>query len=230
MISAALVRPKSRSAFAADDRVAGHERDRGRSLEQRQQVRRARPPPAARRARVFLKILYSVSAGRSAPRSSASAVTVRPRYSVSTAASASPSFVRISSTTATFSGLAMRLPGPTVGTPRDLEDDTPMTATIGCGRFPEAASSGGHTPWGPVRGSRASGPLPRVRDRRSVACDEIVGRGRYYTAAFAESSRRVTEGSMRTPGPIVDDVVTPFRYRPFEAAGFARLSSSRTEW
>ena len=52
--------------------VALDEGDRGRALEQRQRGRSSPASSAARRASVFLKTLYSVSAGRSAPRSSAS--------------------------------------------------------------------------------------------------------------------------------------------------------------
>ena len=37
-----------------------------------------------------------------------------------------------------------------------------------------------------------------------------------------------TSGSIFTPGPIVDDVVMPLRYRPFADGGFARWISSRT--
>src|SRR3954453_20780221 len=76
----------------------------------------------ARRASVFLNTLYSVPEPRSDPRRSANAWTLSPRYSVRTVASASASLARISSTTATFSGLAIGL--PLAGTDRDVAADT----------------------------------------------------------------------------------------------------------
>ena len=42
----------------------------------------------------------------------------------------------------------------------------------------------------------------------------------------ADSTR--ASGEILMPGPIVDDVVMPLRYRPFEAAGLARMISSST--
>ena len=85
---------------------------------------------------MFLNTLYWVPLGRSDARSSASSWTVRPRYSVSTAASESSSLVRISSTTATFSGLAILL--PLAETDRDVTADTRDVPSKS-----ESASSGG---------------------------------------------------------------------------------------
>ena len=90
-----LRRAKSRSAFAAmTASPRGDERDRDRPLEQRRRSRRGPASSAARRARRVLEdlVLGRRRAQRGA-RASASSVTVRPRYSVSTAASAASSLV-----------------------------------------------------------------------------------------------------------------------------------------
>ena len=101
--------------------VAVHERDRHRALEQ---VGDLVEPAALDRptGQRVLEHLVLGAAGRSDARSSASSWTVSPRYSVSTAASDSSSLVRISSTTATFSGLAIWL--PLAETDRDVTADT----------------------------------------------------------------------------------------------------------
>src|SRR4051812_26465158 len=114
--SAGLVRPKSRKALAA---ATASPRTNAIAVGPCRSSASSVSPAAsaARRASVFLKTLYSVAAGRSAPRRVASSVTLRPRYSVRIAASASPSLVRISSTTATFSGLAMCAPETGSGRP-----------------------------------------------------------------------------------------------------------------
>ena len=51
-----------------------------------------------------------------------------------------------------------------------------------------------------------------------------------YYAALVRTESAATAGSMRMPGPIVDDVVIDLMYRPLDAAGLVRRISSRTAW
>ena len=154
--SAGLLRPKSRSALAAP---AASPRTKAIATGPSNiDATPSRPESAtALRAKVFLNTLYSVPATRSEARNAASSGTVSPRYSVRTAASASASFVRISSTTATFSGLAML--GLPIGRQR-------KTGRRRYAKRPveQGASSGGPT----------SGRVHYLeRDRRSAA-DSVV--------------------------------------------------------
>src|SRR6266576_2107749 len=81
---------------------------------------------------------------------------------------------------------------------------------------------------------RAGGPLPPRREtgglRRVVQI--TAGGQRSGQAGVLASSRRsrILVGSTRTPGPMVDVMVTFFRYLPLDAAGFTRSSSSRPAW
>src|SRR5262249_10154720 len=98
--------------------------------------------------------------------------------------------VRISSTTATFSGLAICL--PLAGTDRDVTADTRDVP------FSEGASSGGG--WFPITSKETGG----------LWLDEVMGgtRGLYYEAVAARSSACAIVGSPFTPGPIVELAVT----------------------
>ena len=183
--------------------VALHERDGDRALEQRRDV--VEPGASTpRRASVFLNTLYSVPDGRSAPRSSASSWTVRPRYSVSTVASASASLVRISSTTATFSGLAMcRLS-------RNERNGTPQTADV-----PSSPGGPASMPAGARLVRRAGEPITSPGDRTETGglrqIEVVSGAGYYAVGGDAAPRRGVTAGSIFTPGPMVDDVLTALR-------------------
>src|SRR5882724_6391521 len=112
------------------------------------EMRSERPASsAARRARVFLYTLYSASAARREARRSASSLTLRPRYSVSTAARDASSFSLISSTVAAFSGRAMALLVDVgLGAPRE------RAGARLPGRSPHSAGSFAH--YRPLRADR----------------------------------------------------------------------------
>src|SRR5262249_12548299 len=75
---------------------------------------------------------------------------------------------------------------------------------------------------GPVSGAALPGGRPH---------GSSVGSPDGYRSAPTSSSRFVVRVvSTGTPGPIVSAIVMERRYRPFAAAGFARMISSSTTW
>ena len=152
------------------DRVAAvlaHERDRDRALEALDEVGEARVARGPAGERVLEDLVVGrrrVAARRAASRCS---VTVRPRYSVSTAASAASSRCRISSMTvalrcswalsaSAFVGMSVLL-GCSGETPRELRHAVSRPATLHGKRFR------GHL-------VRRAGPITSCdRDRRSSA-------------------------------------------------------------
>ena len=93
--------------------------------------------------------------------------------------------------------------------------------------FPGVASLGGLSP--------ITAPVVLTGgDRRSAARSSVVlsdGQASRQAGVLTSSRRAlVFVGSTRMPGPMVDERVTDFRYRPFDAAGFTRMSSSIPAW
>ena len=114
---------------------------------------------------------------------------------MSTAASDSASLVRISSTTATFSGLAISLPLAELD--RDVAADTRDVPSVRERLVRRVAGPEAATHYLEETGGLW---LVKLWKRRS-----------YYEAAAACSSSRVADGSIFTPGPIVELAVTAFR-------------------
>ena len=181
---------------------------------------------AARRASVFLNTLYSVDAGRSAARRVASSVTVRPRYSVRIGG---VGFVELGADLVDDGDLfgSRHVRAPEIVTdrgapdPRDAPSSTRSRSPGGSG-FPRARPrSAGRRPITPAGAGTEGLRRVQIRSERTRC---LAG------GHLARSVGLWTVGSILTPGPIVDDVLTLLRYRPFDAAGLARFTSSSTAW
>src|SRR5439155_22759033 len=189
---------------------------------------------------------------RRARRTSASSVTVRPRYSETTSVELSASSARSSSTVSRLASvgilclLVQRAAGARRWVPGRGDQNAPATVRSAgaqppgggkapvCLGVPTLVPGAGKRRSGPVDQAPSESPLAPGFEAHAVSGgpsifssdDAARARHRVDSAAAQAAAARTAGTSTRIPGPIVLAIVSPLRYCPFAPDGLARFTAS----